>query len=139
MKNKTVLKDISKWHAKAQELNQTLYETPTPKVSRGNKSFKEEKVQMLNKVVKPFGSTDDDNITNEAKDNSATTATILPDPSPTIKTMEDVILELKQKYELPNTRICRLCKRDLGTPEKLKIHFNLSKLHEVSKVHTLYF
>lgn len=126
MKNKSVLKNINKWKAKAQELNsevnQEISNNKSPAGS--NKPFREEKVQILNKIVKPYGSVDE-----EPEEDEDTKCTESDTP---IKTLDDIIKELKQQYEQPTGKICRLCKRDLSTPEKLQLHFNLSKIHEVS-------
>ena len=43
--------------------------------------------------------------------------------------ISEILSRLKVKYEVATGNICLLCKRSLGTTEKLVAHFQVSKLH----------
>merc|ERR1711879_550772 len=109
----SVLKNITKWNAKAQELNININpnrsEPKTEKTEKIEKTEKTEKIEILNKPVPALGE---------------------KQAEPEVPSYKDEITaSLKAKYEAGKGSICMLCKRQLGTNEKLLVHYQLSELH----------
>jgi len=112
VKDIRVQKDINKWNAKTQELR-----TLNSQRGHGNKKIsvqqqppKEEKIEIFNKTVQPTSQEDTTSL-------------------PPLLSEEELLEQLKQKYEPGTGAICMLCRRNLSTNEKLLLHYQLSKLH----------
>jgi len=138
VKDLRVMKDINKWNAKAQELNsspdsQIQIQPEKSKPDYHSGEVNQEKIQILNKPVNSTGNADSE-VHNQYVQHTNITDDHSKQPD-NVPSKEEIRRQLSAQYEQPTGIICLLCKRKLGTTEKLKLHFQLSKLHAVCKIY----
>ena len=123
IKNSKIANNINKWNAKSQELSQPVQSRQTqppqpvqPIVTRGYQP----------PIQQPLLFDDADIDGEEVVDEDG-------------EDISEILGKLKAKYEVPSGVICLLCKRSLGTTEKLVAHFERSALHSVSSFLSSFF